>query len=267
MSRSRYFPPGLDASSKAYEILMDQLMSKVSGGAWKVACFIARRTVGWGKETDRISLSQFCRGVKRAAKGGTGLNRTAVIRGLRELQCQGVITKTPAHGRQSARYSIDWCAFRQSQSETSSDSLPVSSSESGPGLVANRDPQPTVLQPAVVQPTGENRDIDFLAPSFAPLKTLPGDGSPALLKPEDVQELVRGWTGGRVPVSHAEAASIVTAADGMNQSQFRAFFEDDVFRQNRGRYHPGKTKGPHHANWFKQVLDEKAGRAKPGNEL
>jgi DnaD/phage-associated family protein len=41
--------------------LLDDVMPHCDPNEWRIVCVIARKTLGWGKEVDRISLSQFAK--------------------------------------------------------------------------------------------------------------------------------------------------------------------------------------------------------------
>lgn len=66
--------------------LVDALLYQMSDAALRVYIIIIRKTRGWHKESDRISLSQF------QAIGGR--SRHTVIAGLSELESLGLVTKT-----------------------------------------------------------------------------------------------------------------------------------------------------------------------------
>ena len=62
-----------------HKICFDVLMPRLSGSAWKVLCFIIRKTIGYQKEFDKISYSQI--------STGTGLKSHETIRAaLMELR-------------------------------------------------------------------------------------------------------------------------------------------------------------------------------------
>ena len=68
-------------ASQAYELLSEQVMHLCNGAEWKLVTFIARRTIGFGKEFDRMSIDQICNGIQtrdgRRIDHGTGLSRRA----------------------------------------------------------------------------------------------------------------------------------------------------------------------------------------------
>lgn len=66
--------------------LVDDVLGNLSDAALRVYVIIIRKTRGWHKESDRISLSQFQAIGKRS--------RHTVIAGLSELESLGLVTKT-----------------------------------------------------------------------------------------------------------------------------------------------------------------------------
>lgn len=80
------------------DIYIDVIMPRVSGAEWKVLCYIARRTFGWKKTADNISLAQLMHGITTRdgiqLDGGTGLSQNTVITALKGLVDKGLITAT-----------------------------------------------------------------------------------------------------------------------------------------------------------------------------
>ena len=66
-------------------IVLEKLMPSLSKVALKVLLAVARKTYGWGKERDAISLTQLQR--------LTGLGRAGVVRGITELDSLLKVTK------------------------------------------------------------------------------------------------------------------------------------------------------------------------------
>jgi phage replication O-like protein O len=67
-------------------VILDQVMPQSSHAEFKVVMAVVRKTYGWGKETDRISLSQL---VKM-----TGVSKPKVIDAVRHLDWLIVAHKT-----------------------------------------------------------------------------------------------------------------------------------------------------------------------------
>lgn len=84
------------------DALLDRVMANLTGAEFKVLAYIVRRTFGFKKETDTISLDQICSGIKRCdgrpVDLGTGLSKKTAIAALKGLEDKGVIV---AHRRMS----------------------------------------------------------------------------------------------------------------------------------------------------------------------
>ncbi|MDD5639279.1 MAG: replication protein [Candidatus Pacebacteria bacterium] len=75
-----------------YPRIMDDYWQCLNGSEQKVLDFILRHTLGFGKNTDQISLTQLERGVGKLDKG-TGLSRPSIIKAIRGLIDKGFIEK------------------------------------------------------------------------------------------------------------------------------------------------------------------------------
>ncbi len=75
--------------------VFDTLLPHLSGGELKVLLYICRRTFGFRKDSDSISLSQISKGITtkagRVLDQGTGLSKRQVQRALRALEGRQVI--------------------------------------------------------------------------------------------------------------------------------------------------------------------------------
>jgi len=69
-------------STQIPDVILDRWMAVLSGAEFKVLLYIARRTYGFGKDSDDISLNQLARGIRRrdgtSLDGGTGLSRSGL---------------------------------------------------------------------------------------------------------------------------------------------------------------------------------------------
>jgi phage replication O-like protein O len=78
--------------------VFDTLMSRLSGGELKVLLYICRRTFGFRKDSDSISLTQIAQGITtkagRVLDQGTGLSKRHVINALKALEKRNIITVT-----------------------------------------------------------------------------------------------------------------------------------------------------------------------------
>jgi phage replication O-like protein O len=78
--------------------VFDTLIPQLSGGELKVLLYICRRTFGFRKDSDRISLSQISSGITtktgRVLDHGTGLCKRHVINALKTLEKKNIIIIT-----------------------------------------------------------------------------------------------------------------------------------------------------------------------------
>src|SRR3954451_6248111 len=75
--------------------LFDELLADLSGAELKVLLYICRRTFGFKKESDRISLNQIANGIVtrdgKVLDKGTGLSKRHVQRALKALELKNAI--------------------------------------------------------------------------------------------------------------------------------------------------------------------------------
>ncbi|NWJ48764.1 MAG: hypothetical protein HXX08_23135 [Chloroflexi bacterium] len=97
-ARQPAFVFGGFGSQNRYAVLdevTDHLMAHLSEAEFKVLHYIIRRTLGFHKPADAISLQQFCNGIRRRdgtiLDCGTGLAKTTVLRGIDGLLSKGII--------------------------------------------------------------------------------------------------------------------------------------------------------------------------------
>ena len=77
--------------------LYDYWLAVLKPAELRVLYYLARRTYGWRKDSDQVSVSQICNGIERRNGSkvdlGTGLGRRSVQRSLRTLVARGLITE------------------------------------------------------------------------------------------------------------------------------------------------------------------------------
>ena len=103
--------------------LFDELMSYLSGAELKVLLYIIRRTFGFKKDSDNISLRKICHGIKTregdVLDKGTGLSLSTVqiaLRGLLEKNC--VITarnRSQEKGDEPTTYSLHMLPYSENR--------------------------------------------------------------------------------------------------------------------------------------------------------
>ena len=129
--------------------VFDELMAHLSGAELKVLLYICRRTFGFKKDRDNISLQQLVKGITtkngRKLDGGTGLGKASVARAVRSLEQRKVILRSQ---RQSKRKGDEETTYALNM-------IPVSQNETPPVLkmrhpgVSKLNTQQTVLQQTV----------------------------------------------------------------------------------------------------------------------
>ena len=84
-------------STQIPDVILDLWMGKLSGAEFKVVLYIARRTYGFGRTGDTISLKQISAGLVtrdgRRLDHGTGLNKDTVVNALARLEKIGAILR------------------------------------------------------------------------------------------------------------------------------------------------------------------------------
>ena len=79
------------------DLILDSWMSELSGAEFKVLMYVARRTYGFRRESDEISIDQMADGIVtrdgRRLDGGTGLSRNTVAKTVADLVSKGVLIR------------------------------------------------------------------------------------------------------------------------------------------------------------------------------
>src|SRR5205823_1288243 len=113
---SPFFFEGIESPNGTIfpDALLDHVMPFLTPTEWKVCTYVVRRTFGWKKASDRISLEQICHGIVRRDGSrldhGTQLDRKTAIKALRGLETKGVIIAqrnySDAHGFEPTTYGL-----------------------------------------------------------------------------------------------------------------------------------------------------------------
>ncbi len=84
-------------STQVPHVILRYLMKKLPSSEYYVLLYITDKTYGWGKEFDKISLSQFENGTKRKdgsdADLGVPFSRPTIINALKNLVNSGLVIK------------------------------------------------------------------------------------------------------------------------------------------------------------------------------
>jgi hypothetical protein len=82
-------------STQIPNIILDKIIPRIPEAEGKCLLYICRRTYGFHKEEDRISLSQFTDGIKdrdsEILDYGSGLSRPSVVEALKHLVKSGIV--------------------------------------------------------------------------------------------------------------------------------------------------------------------------------
>jgi phage replication O-like protein O len=85
-------------STPVPDTLFDELLAELSGAELKIVLYIIRRTFGFKRQSDKISLNQLINGITtrdgRTLDRGTGLSRDSVTKAVRSLEEKGMIIKS-----------------------------------------------------------------------------------------------------------------------------------------------------------------------------
>src|SRR5215213_7430532 len=75
--------------------IFDDLMAELSGAELKVLLYICRRTFGFKKESDNISINQMLRGITKRdgsrLDGGVGLSKPTLLRAIKTLTKKKIV--------------------------------------------------------------------------------------------------------------------------------------------------------------------------------
>ncbi len=95
--------------------IFDWIMAFLTGAELKVLLYITRRTFGFKKSADAISIPQLCGGIVtrdgRRLDWGTGLERSTVLKALHSLETKNLIVRQqqddPMYGSQPTLYALN----------------------------------------------------------------------------------------------------------------------------------------------------------------
>jgi hypothetical protein len=164
----------------------DELMAVLTPAEFKVMMYVIRRTFGFKKDCDAISLSQIVHGVRttdgRVLDTGTGLSKSGAVKAIKGLLAKEVIIAirrtSPMHGHEATVYQLhfaDGQSFFPAPHDPRRDPLVHSVDKGGlstqktracapsrQALVHSPDKQETVVQ-ETEEPSLDSLAADFLA--------------------------------------------------------------------------------------------------------
>ena len=130
--------------------LLDDLLPDLSGSELKVLLYVIRRTFGFKRDSDHISLSQLAQGITRKdgtiLDRGTGLTKESVIRGAKALVDKGILVRNRVtsveKGFESTEYSLKIAQFSPMSEKLTRELV----RQNRQALVKSSDQQETVIQ-------------------------------------------------------------------------------------------------------------------------
>jgi hypothetical protein len=130
--------------------LFDDLLPDLTGAELKVLMYVIRRTFGFKRDSDHISLSQMVQGITRkdgsVLDRGTGLTKESVIKAARTLVDKGILVRTRVtsvdKGFESTEYSLKIAQFSPMSEKLTRGLV----GQNRQALVKSSDIQETVLQ-------------------------------------------------------------------------------------------------------------------------
>ena len=164
--------PGFDLGeyTKVPNILADELLPHLGEADLKVLLFLMRRTFGFHKAADAVSLDQIEHGIRRRdggmASSGTGLSRTSIHAALRRLGTWGLLevreTFDPRHGGRLANVYI---LRQQASGEPAHEGAPVrDAAPPTPQILMGTPPQDLAPQKNPIQEDQQKKTSDAAAP-------------------------------------------------------------------------------------------------------
>jgi hypothetical protein len=134
----------------------DQVMPFLGHGELKVVLYIMRRTFGFKKEADNISLSQMVKGIRKKdgeqLDHGTGLSKDVIVNAVRLLVEKNIIIAEKRKGRNGGNLATTY-SLNLKGTPPSRENRPGGSGKSTTPLVGKTDPQQTVYKQHTVRTT------------------------------------------------------------------------------------------------------------------
>ncbi len=184
-------------STQIPDVILDQWMAELSGAELKIVLYIARRTFGFGKESDNISLNQMAQGIKKrdgtVLDRGTGLSVSSVARAVKTLEEQNILQRKTnindknEHDENTYRLNLNWNGevLPNSENPPSKNELGYSQNRStstpkiGGGVLPNSETQETDQETDQETATAETDAAAVFSESYTLLRERGFDESAA----------------------------------------------------------------------------------------
>lgn len=152
-----YYFEGFSSPNSTYvpDVVFDELAPQLTEAELRVLLYIIRRTFGFKKNADTISLRQMTTGIRtkegKVLDNGTGLSKSANARGVKGLIEKGIILATRNRSKTKGDEATTYTLHFKDTPVSSKETRGVSLKEHGGVLL--EDPQHTVKQNTVRQQT------------------------------------------------------------------------------------------------------------------
>jgi hypothetical protein len=159
--------------------LFDELLVELSGAELKALLYIIRRTFGFKRDSDNISLSQMLQGIRtrdgRVLDRGVGLSKKTLLLALRTLEERGIILterrQSAEKGNEPTAYRLNVISGDSAPSPLGEESTPPLGEKLHQGVGGESTPSPwgknyttqeTVGQETVLQETEYSNSFELL---------------------------------------------------------------------------------------------------------
>lgn len=248
--------------------LFDELLTELADGELRVLLYIIRRTFGFKKDYDDISLRQMVEGIKtrdgRVLDRGAGLSKASAARAVAGLAAKGIISakrnSSPEKGNEPTTYALRFKGEFLPIPETGT---PLSKIETSPvslvrhPLVSPADPQETDRQETVEQHTVSSKDtlsnlLKSTTSRFSKTKILNQENSMSSADIPDDPDLLRRPRAGGSPRGFKPIGELLN----LQQAQRLAQVATDAPEKVREGERRTRSKAPPATPWIEQLMTD-----------
>jgi len=144
--------------------LFDELLADLNGSELKALLYIVRRTFGFKRDSDSISINQMLEGIRardgRVLDRGTGLARSTLVAALKSLEARNVIISekrsSPDQGFEATIYRLNVIGY---EPEGRSEIPDTPSTKIELGMSENRTPPSTKIELALVRKSNPQETV------------------------------------------------------------------------------------------------------------
>lgn len=204
--------------------VFDDLLAELSGAEVKVLLYICRRTFGWKKESDNISLNQMLYGITRKdgtrLDRGVGLSKPTLLRTIKSLSEKKIIIaeqrKSREKGYEATNYRLHMCNAPDPLGQEMDQGLSQNLTKP---LVKKRDLQETEQQETVDKTVNGEESIFRKLPTLSQLRDKTECVARSLLKQLDDPQSERFYhlVAGKVPEHVIHQALSEIKVDGARE--------------------------------------------------